>query len=415
MASFAATLASDGSPTPFGIFDSEKDFVIDADSMVTFVKRKLGDDILSVELTNRQIWMSFEEAALEYSKIINEYQTKSQLGNLLGNDLGTSSDNQTYDEINNNAVDGGPRGAESKFPRETLEFLMRKAEPYAAHAALGSSYSIFSGSITLVNSQQDYNIYDELMFVDPIDGVSKLATAAFPDQKLRIYEIMHYSPQAAYRFFDTTSAINYLNNEFAFESFTPETVFYVLPVFEDLLRSQQMDISNRVRRSNYSYELVGQNLRIFPRPTVETGATKKLWLRFGKPFDGLSPEISDASIDGVSGYHNIPFDDIQYQKINSMGRQWIRQYTFSLSKEVLGLVRSKFGSIPIPNGDLQLNGGELLSQAQGEKEKLVTQLREMLDSLTYDKLLEGEALETANMQAVLKTVPIPLGKCITIG
>ena len=38
--------------------------------------------------------------------------------------------------------------------------------------------------------------------------------------KLKICEVYHYNPQAAYRFFDTTSAINYLNNEFSFESFT---------------------------------------------------------------------------------------------------------------------------------------------------------------------------------------------------
>ena len=98
-----------------------------------------------------------------------------------------------------------------------------------------------------------------------------------------------------------------------------------------------------------------------------------------------------------------------------MGRQWIRQYTFALAKELLGLVRSKFGSIPIPSGDLQLNGSDLLSQAQGEKEKLISQLREMLDSLTYDKLLEGQATEVSSMQTILKAVPIPLGKCITIG
>ena len=82
---------------------------------------------------------------------------------------------------------------------------------------------------------------------------------------------------------------------------------------------------------------------------------------------------------------------------------------------MLGLVRSKFGSIPIPNGDLQLNGGDLLSQAQSEKEKLMTNLKEMLDSMTYDKLLEGQAAEVGNMQTILKAVPIPLGKVITIG
>ena len=122
MATFQATT----SPTPFGLFDSEKDFIIDANSMVTFVKRKLGDDILSVELTNKQVWMSFEEATLEYGKIVNEYQAKSQLSNLLGVDLGTSADDQT---VNDGVIDGGPRGAENKFPRETLEFLIRKAEP----------------------------------------------------------------------------------------------------------------------------------------------------------------------------------------------------------------------------------------------------------------------------------------------
>ena len=411
MATFQATT----SPTPFGVFDSEKDFILDANSMVTFVKRKLGDDILSVELTNKQVWMSFEEATLEYSKIVNEYQAKSQLGNLLGMDLGTKDDDQNYNETNNNTIDGGPRGAEGKFPRETLEFLSRKAEPYASSAAVGGSFNIHSGSIELVNGQQDYDIYETLK-VDVNGTLTSIKDVpAFQNQKLRIFEVMHYSPQAAYRFFDTTSAINYLNNEFAFESFTPETVFYVLPVFEDLLRAQQMDVSNRVRRSNYSYELIGKNLRIFPRPTVEQVGNKKLYIRFSKPQDPLNPDIADASIDGASGLHNVPFNNIKYQTINSMGRQWIRQYTFALSKEVLGLVRSKFGSIPIPNGDLQLNGSDLLSQAQGEKEKLLTSLREMLDSLTYDKLLEAEAAEVGNLNAILKTVPIPLGKCITIG
>jgi len=410
-----AAFQSATNPTPFAIFDSEKDFIVDANAMVTFVKRKLGDDILSVELTNKQIWMSFEEATLEYSRIVNEYQTKSQLGNLLGNDLGTSADNQTFDADNNNEVDGGPRGAEGKFPRETLEYLIRKAEPYASHAAVGGSYNLMSGSISLVNGQQDYDIYEDLKVVENGVLTAVKDIPRFQSQKLRIFEVMHYSPQAAYRFFDTTSAINYLNNEFAFESFTPETVFYVLPVFEDLLRAQQMDISNRVRRSNYSYELIGKNLRIMPKPTVEVAGSKKMFLRFGKATDGLNPDIDDASIDGVSGLHNIPFNNILYQQINSMGRQWIRQYTFSLSKEVLGLVRSKFGSIPIPNGDLQLNGSDLLSQAQGEKDKLISSLREMLDSLTYDKLLEGQAAEATNIQGILKTVPIPLGKCITIG
>ncbi|MBT7564145.1 MAG: hypothetical protein HN621_05615 [Porticoccaceae bacterium] len=387
-----ATFANTSNPTPFSAFDSDTDFQTEADSMFTFVKRKLGDDILSVELTKKQVWACFEESVFEFGKFVNEYMTKSQLSNMLGGSTGSMS------------------GSEGRFPRETLEFLMRKAEPYATHAAIGGSHNVISGSLLMSASKQDYDIYDEL--------VNASGTRIFDTQthksKMRIFEVYHFNPQAAYRFFDTTSAINYLNNEFSFESFTPETVFYVLPVFEDVLRAGQMDISNRVRRSNFSYQLIGTKLRLFPRPT-EASDDKKLWLRVGFVNDGLSTPFEDATMDGISSPHNLPYGNIDFSNINSMGRQWIRQYTLGCCKEVLGLVRSKFSSIPIPNGDLQLNGGDLISAGKEEKERLRTELREMFDSLTYDKLIEAQATEATNITTILKTVPIPLGKCITVG
>ena len=392
-----ATFENTVNPTPFGVFDSDAAFIAHADSMFTFVRRKLGDDILSVELTKKQIWASFEEAVFEYSKMINEYQAKSQLGNLLGESTGSLDGNY------------GPTGLQGKFPRETLEFLMRKSEPYIAHAGLGGSWNNVSGSIALTAGQQDYDLATDLK-----DGDGNLLIDQ-ANGKLRIWEIFHFSPQAAYRFFDTTSAINYLNNEFAFESFTPETVFYVLPVYEDLLRAQQMDVSNRVRRSNYSYTITGTKLRIFPKPSADQ-ATQKLWLNVGFTMSGTSiSTYTDPSIDGVSGLHNIPYGTLEYKAINSTGHQWIRQYTLALSKEILGLVRSKFGSVPIPNGDLQLNGSDLLSQAQTEKTELKTSLKEMLESMTYDKILETAAAEAESKNRLLKLVPVPLGKCITIG
>ena len=74
-----ATFVSSSNPTPFGIFDHEKDFQSESDNVVTFVKRKLGDDILSVELTKKQIWASLEESTLEFSYLLNQYQAKSQI------------------------------------------------------------------------------------------------------------------------------------------------------------------------------------------------------------------------------------------------------------------------------------------------------------------------------------------------
>ena len=390
MASFANTV----SPTPFGAFDSDTDFQSDADSMITFVKRKLGDDILSVELTSKQIWMSFEESVFEYGKYVNEYMTKSQLGNMLGSTTGSLT------------------GSEARLPRETLEFLMRKAEPYASHAGIGGSHNIVSGSIVLTGSKQDYDVYTDLKDAD--GNVLYDTQTDGQKTKLRIFDVYHFSAQSSYRFFDTTSAINYLNNEFSFESFTPETVFYVLPVFEDVLRQQQMDTSNRVRRSNYSYELVGTKLRIFPKPSKFING-QKLYLRVGFAMDPLNPAYTDDTTYGVSGPQNIPYGNISYSAINSMGRQWIRQYTVACAKEVLGQVRGKFGSIPIPNGDVSLNGADLKSESTSEKERLRSELKEMLDGLTYDKLIEAQASEAENLTRLLKTVPIPFGKSIMIG
>ena len=380
-------------PTPFGFFDSDSHFQGEADSLVPFVKRKLGDDILSVELTKKQIWACFEEAFCEYGSIINQYQAKSQLANLLG------------------AATGSLKDAEQKFPRENLEFMLRRAEPYSMEAGLGGSYDMVSGSIELEKDKQDYNLYTDLK--------DDSGTALFdrsensPKSKIKVMEVFHFSPQAAYRFFDTTSAINYLNNEFSFESFTPETVFYVLPVFEDVLRGGMLDMSQRVRRSNYSYKITGKNIRIFPKPTQTN--PKKLWMRVHYSPDPMNPSYDDKSIDGVSNLSNIPYGRLIFERINSIGRQWVRQYTLALCKELLGMIRSKFSTIPIPGADLQLNGTDLLSQGREDKSELKTKLTEMLEELTYSKMLEDEASASENLTRILKGIPVPNGKAIVMG
>ncbi len=390
MALFANTLT----PTPFGIFDEEVQFQNEADSMVTFVKRKLGDDILSVELTKKQVWACFEEAFLEYGSLVNQYQAASQLSNLIG--AATGSDIS---------------GMEQKFPRENLELIMRRAEPYAMEAGLGGSYHTISGSIKLERYRQDYDILGELK--DAGGNLIYSSSVNNPPTRLKIMEVFHFSPQAAYRFFDTTSALNYLNNEFSFESFTPETVFYVLPVFEDVLRGGQLKLSQRIRRSNFSYKIMGTQIRVFPQPTQSD--PQELFIRIGVPLDPLNPSYDDGTIDGMSNLSNIPYGDLKFARVNSIGRQWTRQYTLALAKELLGLVRSKFATVPIPGADLQLNGADLIAQGREEQTNLRTELKEMLDSMTYSKMLEDEANASENLMRILKNIPMPNGLAISMG
>ena len=398
MATFVRTL----NPTPFGLFDSDSSFQSEADSMVVFVKRKLGDDILSVELTKKQVWACFEESLMEYGSIVNQYQAQSQLMNLMGFPTGSST---------SGSFNIGPNGYEQMLPRENNEFILRQAEPYAMDAGIGGSYNMVTGSIQLKKKVQDYDIYSDLKDADGNPLVDSSTNT--PKSKLKIMEVFHFSGQAAYRFFDTTSAINYLNNEFSFESFTPETVFYVLPVFEDVLRAGQMDLSNRVRRSNYSYRVIGTKIRIFPEPTQDS--PKKLWIRVAYTPNPFKAAYEDDSIYGVSNLSNIPYGNLQFARINSMGRQWIRQYTLACCKELLGYIRSKFEGIPIADTTLNLNGGDLTSQGREEKTNLRTELKEMLDSMTYGKMIEAEASEQENMQRLLRNIPIPNGKAIIMG
>jgi hypothetical protein len=390
-----STFATTANPTPFGVFDLESDFISEADKMIVFVKRRLGDDILSVELTKKQIWANFEEACFEYGSILNQYQAKSQLVNWLGYATGTLS------------------GSEQLYPRESLEFLTRFAEPYASEADVGGAYNQISGSIALEAGRQDYDIYTEL--VDSSNTAIVSSSLNTMGGKMRISEVFHFSPQAAYRFFDTTSAINYLNNAFSFESFTPETIFYVLPVFEDILRAGQLDLSNRVRRSNYSYKIIGTKIRIYPIPTQITSPMPRLFIRVKFMQDPLNPAFSDRSIYGVSNLSNIPFGNLQFNRINSIGRQWIRQYTLALSMETLGYIRSKMGTLPVPGGNVTLNGADLVSKGREDRKEFITKLKEMLDTMTYDKLIEQQATRSENLSKQLKFIPPPNGKAIFTG
>ncbi len=385
-------------PTPFAFFDSDTVFQTEADSMVQFVKRKLGDDILSVELTSKQIWSCFEEASLEYARHVQELKIVSELANVLGQPTGST-------DLTN------------KYPQRTLDYLLRLADAYAYVASVGGSYDATLGFVNIVAGKQDYNIYTELYdSVQTTQLVSDLQPSGSKG-KFRVVEVFHFEPLAAQGFLlNASNVTNFLATNFNYESYVNSTVFYVLPVFEDVLRRGMMKEAFRVRRSNYSYQIIGSNLRIFPIPVGDFGnVPNRLYIKVSPPQSVLNPSFEDDSINGISGPENVPFSILPYSTITQPGRQWIRQYTLALSKETLGLVRSKFQTIPIPNADLQLNGDSLITQAREDKDKLQTQLKEFLDKLTNESLMEVQTNIAENMMKQMRMIPMPLGKAITFG
>jgi hypothetical protein len=362
-------------PTPFGIYDAEASFVSASDNMVQFSYRKLGGSILQVELTNKDVYTCFEEAALEYSSVVNSYQAKSIMADVVG------------------SATGSLEGKENKVARLNLALAKRRADAYSSEALVGGTRALLSSSITLSSSQQNYDLKVLLSSSGIISG----------NERVEIREIFHFSPTAAYRFFDTTSAVNYLHNEFSFESFTPETVFYLLPIWEDVLRAQQLEQSHRIRRSNYSYNIVDNVLRIYPVPT----SSRELYFTYYLVSSDDNPFNSeqDPLVDGIANMSNIPFGNISYEKINSIGKQWIRRFALALIKEVLGQVRGKVSTVPIPNGDLTLNGPALIAEARDDQLNLRQELKEIFDETTYEKLQEQETKQADDLMRQLGQIP----------
>lgn len=406
-------------PTSFGFFDSSPLFQWDADRMVVFVLRSLGEDILNVSLTKKIIWNFFESATREFQGMIIEYQAKSNLASLLGMPTGSIDINNPLRPNNINLT--------NMYVHQNLEFLDRMSEAYGNMIGLGSTSDTFSGSISLEIGRQDYNINTELKDHggNTLYGLQPSGSVG----KLSVFEVFHVSP-INYLFSGQVST-GALNSELVGlgASAGASAHFQVLPVFEDILRGGELKMSQKVRRSHYSYKISGKNIRIFPIPTsVIPGVNDKLWVRVGykqQPLPSLASTLlssgtsgqgsyRDDTIYGVSNPANIPFGTIDYNSLNPWARNWIAQFTLALSKELLGSIRGKFKNIPIGDKEVQLNGDDLVSQAREDKEKLMTGLKEKLESLTYDKLAEMEGAKAENLTKMLGFVAINPSVCITM-
>lgn len=366
----------------FGTYDSDSQFQTDADGMIRLVYRRLGGDIMQIELTNKDVYSCLEQAMLEYSAIANTYQAKSVLLNLIGYPTGTLS------------------GAQNQVPRFDLDFAKSKAGGYSQEATVGGTRPLYSASVTLVAGQQTYDLNAVLSQSGAVVGTQ--------NGRAEIRDIFHFDPSAAYRFFDTTSAVNYLNNQFHFESFTPETVFYLLPVWEDVLRAQQLELNQKVRRSNYSYEVINNQLRVFPVPTDSVSGLTVFFRYYIVGSNSGSANALDPNnplTNGVANLSNIPFGNLAYSQINSIGKQWVKKMALAFAKETLGQIRGKMATIPIPNGDVTLNGPQLIAEGITEQDNLRQELKEWMDSMTYSKLLQQQTSEADALHRVLLQLP----------
>jgi len=379
-----------GSSTPFGLYDADIDFRNDAPKTAVWVAKRLGHPIVNIELDNEQIWACFEESTSEYSAQVNQFNLRNNLDILRGQPKGRISNySQTL-------VDGS-----------YLPTTIRMAQQYGTLAGVGGSTSIKKAYVDLVADKQKYNLMSEAIDVESSSSFNTMFSGSSTVDVVRVY---HEAVPAITRFFDPYSvgAQGTLNlmSELGFGNYSPAAQFLMMPLYEDVLRMQHIEFNDHIRKSAHTFNIVDNILEIFPIPTVTRGMVRVYFDYMSR--DEFEHDSQTIQSDSLSDYSDIPYDFIQYSNINDVGKQWIRKYTLALSKELLGAIREKYSSIPIPDAEISLDGAALRAEAQVEKDMLMTQLRENLEEMSRKNVMENKTHESNHHQEMLRKVPLKI-------
>ena len=362
---------------------------------VAYVYRKLGGDVLDIEIVENQVHAAYEEACLEYSYLLNIHQTKNSLGRALGSKTGSFDENG---QLTGSDISGNQH-LELKYPKFSLGYAHRVGQGYSQLALLNGTEPIYSASIDVKAGIQDYNLQAILMSSPEFSGTVN-------NKKVLVKKVYYKTTAASWNFYGYFGGLNVVGNLSTYGQYADDSTFEVIPVWQNKLQAMAYEDAIKTRVSDYSYQLRNNMLRIYPTPS--TSGPVKFWFEFQLPTDPFSQQsdnVTDAQTDGVNNMNSIPFQNIPYDKINSIGKQWIRRFCLSLCKEMLGHIRSKFATIPIPGETVTLNGSALVTEAKAEQTALREELIKVLDETTYDKLLERDVSISENSLKVQAPIP----------
>ncbi len=381
-------------PTPYGIYDADSAFVSESVDVAKYVSRKLGHPVMQLEFNSSSIWACFEEATSDYSQYINNYNVK----NWLWENYGTTNKISGSGYSNDSSSTMGTGSLQPTHPRLGMAFAL--AEQYGEAVGVGGSTDMYSGSITLSGSKQVYNLQSEARYEHTGSTVGST-------DRLEIQRVFNHGPAAITRFYDPYAGSfdqRTMLDDMGMGNVSPAVSFMLRPLHQDISRANAIETNDRIRKSAYSFEIINNKLRIFPRPDEKDNGNK-IWFHYYLR-DEKNADHENHSMNKVTDPSNIPYKFLTYAEINASGRQWIRRYTLALAKELLGIIRSKYASMPIPNGDVSLDGEALKAEGREEKANLLEELKEFLESLSLSERSRQEQEQAESQQSVLNKAPL---------
>jgi len=396
------------SAVPFGMYTGSAEFISGAAKQVGYVFKKLGGDVVDIELTNDNVYAAYEEAVLEYSYIVNMHQGKNVLSDTLGKLTGT------FDH--RGEIVSGPASASLQYPRVVLSYANKIGDAASTMAGIGGTTRIYSASFTTSKNKQDYDLQAivEAASASGVDDTGGEVPYAgkIGDSRIIIDKVFYRSPIAMWRFYGYYGGIGVVGNYSTYGQYADDSTFEIVPTWQNKLQAIMYEDSLYTRVSHYSYEIFDNKLRLYPKPRSDdnfAGFLDRIWFRF-RIADNSWGESGDVNtgVLGVNNINTLPFENIPYENINSMGKQWIRNYALALCKEMLGQIRGKFQSVPIPGESVTLNYSALLSEAQKEKEDLRQGLRDMLKEIEYTELAKKDQEKVTSAEETLRRSPLPI-------
>jgi hypothetical protein len=405
----AITLPEDGveadvvSTLAIGFYSTDA-FLSGAASQVAYTHKRLGGDVLDIELTAKNVYNHYEEACLEYSYIVNLHQARNALGSALGSPTGS------FDE--KGALDDPSLNVALKYPKFQFDYAFKIADKFSTESVVGGTTPIYSASFDITALQQDYDLQARVEEIaagpNPPSWASELGDG---DKKYRIKirQMYYVTPRQMWRFYGYYGGLNVVGNFHNYGQYADGSTFEVVPAWQNKLQAMAYEDHLYTRTSHYSYEIIDNKLRLYPMPDSVT--CKTFWFRFS--VDGGNQAFEegeyDSGLNGVNNMNTMPMENLPYESINSIGKQWIRRFSLALSKETLGQIRGKFGgNVPIPGDNIQLNASDLLSQASTEQQNLREELNKQLDEMLYSKLAETDKAMVENADAIVSKTPLKI-------
>ena len=381
-----------------GYYSTSNTFLSGAAAQVAFTYKRLGGDILDIEIKAENVYNHYEEAVLEYSYIINLHQARNSLGSALGGATGSFDHTGDLTEGTDVAL---------KYPKFQFDYAFRAADKFSTEAMVGGTETIYSGSITTTSSQAEYDL-QSIMSASAVADPT-LPYADMGNKRIKVRQVYYVTPRQMWRFYGYYGGLNVVGDFHNYGQYADDSTFNVIPPWQNKAQAVAYEDHLYTRTSHYSYELIDNKLRLHPTPDGQT-SPEKFWFRFSvESSDAFATGSYDSGVEGVNNMNTLPFENIPFDKINSMGQQWIRKFSLALSKETLGQVRGKFGnSIPIPGDNISLNASELLGQAAAEQTALKEELNKQLDEMLYSKLAETDKAMVDNTDAIVAKSPLKI-------